>query len=76
MVVAESRSHTKTVAHEMEHSLGLKHKHKGLMTPASNDPNRSNEINQKDINDIIENAKDRKRNDGQGVGHYYKLDNC
>jgi len=51
--VKDSQQDANTGAHEMGHTLGLDHDTKGLMTPSSTDPNRSNNINQSNVKDMI-----------------------
>jgi len=51
--VKYSQQNANTGAHEMGHSLGLDHDTKGLMTPSSTDPNRSSNVNKRNVNDMI-----------------------
>lgn len=51
--VKDSQKSADTGTHEMGHSLGLVHDSKGLMTPASSDPNRSSSVNKSSVSDII-----------------------
>jgi len=64
-----------TGAHEVGHSLGITHSKKGLMTPYSNDENRSKKIYPEDIYEIIYfpliNRKN-KANVGRGFVYPYK----
>lgn len=60
--VKDSRANSDTGAHEMGHTLGLDHNTSGLMTPASADSGRSNDLKKSDIKDIISYPLNRKVN--------------
>jgi len=51
-----SRANSDTGSHEVGHTLGLMHFSSGVLTPASNDPKRTNKINEKYIKGIIDNV--------------------
>ncbi len=54
--VKNSRANSCTGSHEVGHSLGLDHFTSGILTPSSNDQNRTNEINKQYVKRIITNA--------------------
>src|SRR5690554_6120621 len=56
--VKDSRKDTDTTTHEIGHTLGVEHKRSGVMTANSNDPKRSETINESYIKDIFSNAID------------------
>lgn len=68
--VLRERAMTSTVTHEIGHSLGFTHYIKGVMTPASNAPNRNLTITQKEIIESINRAKNGTKNKYLGEGHY------
>jgi hypothetical protein len=51
--VKNNRFGTSTGSHEIGHSLGLVHSNLGLMTPSEKDKNRSDEIKNSDLRDIL-----------------------
>jgi hypothetical protein len=51
--VKNSRANNDTGSHEIGHSLGVVHSEKGLMTPSSTDPKRTNSISRKEVNQIL-----------------------
>ena len=51
--VLNSRKDTDTGAHEVGHSLGLIHSETGIMTATSTDPQRSQSVSQREINQCI-----------------------
>lgn len=56
--VDESRYNTDTGAHEIGHTFNMDHTDRGIMTPASNDPNRKRPlITQENINQAIERSE-------------------
>jgi Peptidase M66 len=68
--VKDSRKSTETGSHEVGHTLGLGHFLKGVLTAASNDPNRSKTIGNGYIKGIISNAFKRKDEAvGKGTTH-------
>lgn len=68
--IKESRKNTDTGAHEIGHTLGLAHFKKGVLTAASNDPNRSKSISSGYIKGIISNAiKKKDERVGKGTLH-------
>ncbi len=68
--IGESSKGKTTVKHEIGHSLGMLHSKKGLMTASSNDPNRSEELEQQNTNDVFDSANGNRQNNAQGVMHY------
>ena len=56
ITVDNSRIFSNTGAHEMGHALGMDHASEGIMTPTSNDENRSRPIPQENIDQMIEHA--------------------
>jgi RHS repeat-associated protein len=56
--VRPEREDADTGAHEVGHILGLAHSETGIMTEASNDPNRTDEVSQNEIDQIIQYDQD------------------
>ncbi|MDP2385695.1 MAG: hypothetical protein Q8M29_04950 [Bacteroidota bacterium] len=69
VAVKDSKKSTKTGAHEIGHTLGLKHFFKGIMTSASNDPNRTDNTNPRTVRGIFKNAFKHKGSAGIGTVH-------
>lgn len=65
--VKDSQKTTETGSHEVGHTLGLGHFSKGVLTAASNDPNRSKTITGRYIKGIISNAF-KKTDEAVGKG--------
>ena len=71
---------TLTGAHEIGHTVGLQHSGAGLMTAASSDPERSDNVNKTEIKNIIKravNGKPSKDENGNpaGRGHFHNNSN-
>jgi RHS repeat-associated protein len=59
MKVLPEREDADTGAHEVGHILGLDHSEEGIMTETCNDPNRSDEVSQDEVDQIIESDQER-----------------
>jgi hypothetical protein len=70
--VKQGRANADTGAHEVGHTLGLKHHGSGIMTSASNDGRRDNSITGKYITKIIKNAS----TDKVAKGHIQEVGNA
>ena len=57
--VLPEREDADTGAHEVGHILGLDHSEEGIMTETSNDPHRSDEVSQDEVDQIIEADQER-----------------
>ena len=53
IMVKSSRSDTETGSHEVGHTLGANHSNSGILTEASSDPNRSNNITSSNVSDVM-----------------------
>ena len=53
-IVIPQKAYTKTGAHEIGHMLYAEHDDVGIMTQYSNEENRTDEVTQNNINDILE----------------------
>ncbi len=71
--VKNSRASSDTGPHEAGHTLGLGHFSSGVLTSASNDPNRTNNINKGYVNGIINNAF--KPKNGRAIGQISETGN-
>lgn len=68
ILLRRSRENTQTPIHEVGHSLGMGHSSLGIMTPASNDPTRSNALDIRNLQEMIQNPLQGKSTTGKVHG--------